>query len=805
MNYIPLRVHSVFSQGAGAVAPAELAERMRRAGLPFLAVADPLSLLAWDRFQVEALRQGLRPLLGVEIRLEEKGTLLLFPRSLAGYYSLIRSFNGRSLRPLAEVAALFLPSVRNQRLLAKLRRKVGSEDFFLGLEWGSPAWIARWAEETKIPLVWANPLRWLNDPRRWRVAAAVFGHLPLQESLAAAVRLDGWINGRAIDRRWGAAGRQALANTFRFAERIAFSFGQLENPAPDPAADDRLAERVHRALAAGNHGVAGSQRAQHELQVIRRLGFAAHFCIAAAIGDFCCRRSIFFNLRGSGVSSFVLYLLGVSRVNPLGVRGLLFERFVNSLRADLPDIDIDIDSSRRQEVFEWVFSEYGERVACVSSHKFFGARSALYETARAAGFNPEEAQALTKKLPLFASPRDLAPEGKGRLAGLYAAAALLEGVFKELSLHVGGVVFSAGPSADVFPLARSPQGLRQIVWDKDAVERLKIFKLDLLGVRGFDVIAPLALAGGLGRRQDDGDVWELIGGGRTLGCFQIESPLARQTLQRARPASLEELAAALAIIRPGPAKAGMKARYLERRPPPHPLLAELFAETRGTLIFEEQVTVLLHRLAGWDLEKAEKARKELKKGCEREAWRREFFALSAARGWRAGELELLWKLILDFSLYAFCQAHSLAYAYAAYLAAWFKARRPLEFFCRLLNAGGGYYPLPVYVDEAQRWGLRVLAPDVNTSAAGFRTEAGALRTGLLLVKGIGEKVAGRILERRAAGYGSLEELVLRAGLSERELSALLAVSALASLGCDGFGRSEKEKNWRLYLGFLPDA
>ena len=210
-----------------------------------------------------------------------------------------------------------------------------------------------------------------------------------------------------------------------------------------------------------------------------------------------------------------------------------------------------------------------------------------------------------------------------------------------------------------------------------------------------------------------------------MGCFQLESPLSRENLLKARPASLEELAIAVAIIRPGPARSGMKAAYLERRPPGHPLLGQLFAPSRGALIFEEQITVLLHHVSGWSLEQAEKVRKELKKK-KGDAMARAIFSRAAGKTAGAGtSWKLFWKLALDFSLYAFCQAHSVAYAYAAYLSAWMKTRQPLQFFCRLLNAGGGYYPLPDYIAEAKKWGLSVLAPDVNRSGLGFTASRGA--------------------------------------------------------------------------------
>jgi DNA polymerase III alpha subunit len=810
MNYVPLRTYSVFSQGEGAVDPAALGEAMKKAKVPYLPVCDPMSLIGWERFKKEADARGLKPLLGTEIRLPEKGSLLVFPLSPAGCHSLVSCLNRRALpASLPDVLAIFLPARPDDDSLGRLRARIGRDNLYLGLEWGSGQWLRELAGRHALPLAWAQALRWSGDARKYAVARAVFRHLPLPETLKGDMTMDGLLPGAAIARRWGESGRQALANTLRLAERLEFPFAALGELFPDGGGE--LEALVRRRLDRLRAGPSERGRALREMRVIHGTGAAAYFLIAGELADFCRARRIFFSLRGSGGASFVLYLLGLSRVDPLAHR-LLFERFVNSLRDDPPDIDIDIDSSRRGEVFRWLFERYRGRAAFLSSHKFFGARSALYETARAFGFNPDEAHALTRPLPMFAEPRELRGRGKGPQKPVYGAAAMLDGVFRELSLHVGGVVFAAGAIGRVLPLARSPEGFPQLTWDKNTVERLRIFKLDLLGVRGYEVIAPLGNSGGIDTAGasagspspwgSDALVWRNIQEARTVGCFQLESPLARENLRKARPSSLEELAIAVAIIRPGPARSGMKAAYLERRPPLHPLLGRLFPYSRGALIFEEQISVLLHRVSGWSLEKAEKARRELKKK-RGDAWRPDFFERGEGNGWSAGELELFWKLALDFSLYAFCQAHSLAYAHAAFLSAWMKTRQPLQFFTRLLNAGGGYYSLPDYVGEAKKWGLAVLAPDVNRSGLGFTCDRGAVRCGLMAVKGVGEKLAARVVENRGPGYASLEDLLLRARLGERDLSALLAVSALHSLGRDGFSPEEKRRNWQKHLGFQP--
>ena len=340
-----------------------------------------------------------------------------------------------------------------------------------------------------------------------------------------------------------------------------------------------------------------------------------------------------------------------------------------------------------------------------------------------------------------------------------------------------------------------------MIWDRDTIERLKIFKLDLLGVRGFDVVSPVAFENEV--VFDDPETWNTIRQARTIGCFQLESPLARENLRRAGPRDIQELAISIAIIRPGPAKSGMKKSYLEKKPLFHPVFQEIFPHTRGTVIFEEQISLLLNTITGWNLEFSEKVRRELKKK-KGNGYRDLFMQRGRKNGWGRAELEKFWKLAGDFSLYAFNQAHSVSYAYSAYLSAWFKTTRPDTFFCRLFNSGGGYYTLPFYVEEAKRWGITLLPPDINKSSMGFSQENGCIRTGLIFVKGIGEKLSEKIVRDRGNGYGSLEDFVARSAIGERELSALMAVSAFASLGWDRLPPEDKKRNWQKYLGFLPN-
>ncbi len=586
-----MRVHSVFSRGLGAVSVYENASYSFSKGLPAMALCDLHSIIGWESFFQQALKQGLKPMLGLEIRLQEMGTLLIFPRNDCGFYSLTHSLNHRVFSRYSDLLVVFISTdwslSRVAAVLDRLKGIVKPENLYIGLEWGTKREVVLQAQHYAIPLVWAQPLKYVKNPQKFVVARSIFNHHSITENLNCMSRgeipLFGPITAGAIFKRWHKLGKEAMKNTFDLAAKVCFKF-DAGSCAPDytsPSSRQRLTEMVKRKMVQQGY---------------------------------CRREKIYFNSRGSAASSFILFLLGLSQVNPLNHQ-LIFERFINRYRDDLPDIDIDIDSSRRPQVLEWLFGVFPGKVSFVSSHKFFGARSALYGVARCFGFDVEDAHRMSREMPMFASPDELRGQGTGKLNELYRYASLLQGVFKELSIHIGGVVFSGEENRQTFPLEKSPAGFDQVVWDKDTIRRLKIFKLDLLGVRSFEVIAPVAAPGTVD--FEDTEAWKNIRTARTIGCFQLESPLARDSLLKVKPQTLRQLAITIAVIRPGPARCGMRSSYLNPPDTNHPLLKQLFPHSRGAIIFEEQITLLLQAVSGWCLERAEKVRKDIKSGAGR--------------------------------------------------------------------------------------------------------------------------------------------------------------------------------------------
>jgi len=655
-----------------------------------------------------------------------------------------------------------------------------------------------------LPIVWTNPVKYLASPERLILLHAIEQKIPYppeRDRLLGRMKLFGPDQEALALRRFGAAAKDALARTFDVAEKCAFTFEDVVPNLPADLFPRGFREVVLERLAAAQDLTwKERQRARRELAAIEQSGFGPYFLVVHDIVEFARRRGILHNLRGSGASSFLGWLLGLSHVNPIEF-DLYFERFLNRGRPDPPDIDIDFDSRRRDEVLSYVLERYGAGktgAAYVCSLKDFGGRSALYETLRAFGVPPEEARGHSKRVPYFAEPSSLrlAAPAPGRLDA-WKLAAGLQDVYHEISLHVGGVILTPGPVERYLPLETSAKGLRMTHFDKDAVEDLRLIKLDLLSVRGLAAISetkeklklrPLP--------PGDGPTYAALRAARTVGCFQVESPAMMNLLRRMKPADIHEITQALALVRPGPTESGMKEALLRRRSggrgrpgtaaavPDDPFLARLLPETGGILLYEEQVMQIAERAAGLPPEEGDLLRRSLRKGRGGDpALRAKFVREAGERGYAAAEIERLWKTMEKFSSYSFNKAHSASYAAMAYQAVYLKVHHPAPYFTAVLNAGGGYYDLPEYVAEAKRNGLRVLGPDANRSGAGFEVESGAIRVGLTSIKGLGLKTIERLLEERAAGgdYLSVEDFLARTKPGKAELLTLIKAGVFDAL------------------------
>ncbi len=573
-------------------------------------------------------------------------------------------------------------------------------------------------------------------------------------------------------------------------------------------------------------------RLDHELSTIERLGFAPYFLLVKRIADHARAEGIPCVGRGSAADSLVAYSLQLTDADPLRYE-LIFERFLNPARSDRPDIDLDFCWRRRDEIIEHVYELFGpQRTAMISTVNTFGPRAAVREVALAEGLPPAELQRWSRVLPhhvpdgdlrgaLRATPeaRDF-PFGDERWARVLDTAPSLLGVPRHFGLHPGGLVVSPGPITDFVACQRAAKGVITTQLDKDAVEAIGLVKMDLLGNRALTVLDDglrMLREGGIevdleAIDENDSETGRTLSEGRTIGCFQVESPGMRNLLQQTGARDMDAVIEAVALIRPGPASSGMKDAYirrfrgLEEATPPHPDLADVLRRSQGVMLYQEDVMQVAATLAGMELSEADLLRRALQKRrtdeleplCER------FMAGCLGRGVAREDAEHVWELVSNFASFAFCKAHAVTYGRIAYRTVWLKTHHPAVYLTAFLASETGYYARRVYVEEARRLGVAILPPDINRSAVGFTVEwrgtrpaaVPALRVGLGQVKGLSQDTLDGIRRAREeqGPFLSLPDFLTRARAHIDEARHLIQCGAL-----DAFDHTRPELLWRLHL------
>jgi DNA-directed DNA polymerase III PolC len=576
--------------------------------------------------------------------------------------------------------------------------------------------------------------------------------------------------------------------------------------------------------------------------VIEQCGYASLFLVMDEIVGFARQHGVPISSRGSAASSLVAHCLGITSPDPLRLN-LYFERFLNPARATPPDIDTDLCSRRRDEVIRFVYDRYGaDRVAMVCTINRFRRRSALREVAKAHGLPAAEIKKMVDSLPYRGwgppEPGEATDSPYSALAAQYASARYME-VFTEaagllglphyLSVHPGGVVIAPGSLTDLAPTQLATKGVVITQFDMDSIERLGLVKIDLLGIRGLTVLGDVAevAARGTGGNdlrpsaprtqptdwlesipEDDLPTAELVQAGRTIGCFQIESPGMRATLKEVQAGSVDDLMVALALYRPGPLTGGLKDAFVRRHRGEeiashlHPALAPLLADTFGVILYQEQVLRIAHELAGLSLADADLLRRAMSHfdpGKQMQTLKEKFIAGAQQRsGVHEAISEQVWELMAAFAGYGFPKAHAASYAQVAWRSAWCKVHHPALFMAGVLANWGGYYSQSVYLTEARRMGLALRPPHVNWAAREFSLRYGddlqqpapgldgiaasqpALFMGLEQVRDLTRRTQERILGGRP--FRTLDDFLARADPRPVEAENLAMVGALAGLG-----------------------
>lgn len=626
----------------------------------------------------------------------------------------------------------------------------------------------------------------------------------------------------------------ALAATQEIAERcqLELPLGVLhfpDMPLPDGRSSQDLLSQKAQAGAIKLYGQITPElqtRLDHEISVIIEYGYTSLFLIVEEILNFARQQGIPFSSRGSAASSVVAHCLGITSPDPIRLN-LYFERFLNPARATPPDIDTDLCSRRRDEVIRFVYERFGEdRVATVCTINRFRSRSALREVAKAYGLPAEEVSLLADSLPY----RWFGPSSRGgnqddpfaELAERYRSpthqtmfmdAAALIGLPHHLSVHPGGVVISPGPLTDLAPTQVAAKGVIITQFDLDSIERLGLVKIDLLGIRGLTVLGdvveiiakekpPVESPPGKSLLTEiletipevDPAVSQMVSQGRTIGCFQIESPGMRATLKEVKARSVDDIMVALSLYRPGPLTGGLKDSFVKRHlgkeatEQLHPALSTILADTYGVILYQEQVLRIAHELAGLSLADADMLRRAMSHfdpGKQMQTLKEKFVAGAWERNQVPEDISnRVWELMAAFAGYGFPKAHAASYAQVSWRSAWCKTYYPAFFMAAVLANWGGYYSQRVYMNEARRLGLKLRPPLVNHAGREFSVkvldEEPVLIMGLDQVRELTQRTQNAIMHNRP--FSSLADFLRRVDPRPVEAENLVKVGALDDMG-----------------------
>lgn len=818
-SFVPLRLRSRASRLLGTIPPGDLACHLKEAGFSAGALMDIENLYGAIDFYEKCREHEVKPIIGAEVRCPGSGRRAgLIALTRDGFGNLCRIVSDIRLGATATLAESIAAAPGGIAALSdhvgyarKLADILGSDRVRVEVTpniQGASRICAALAEAGRAGLkalvTWEVLCLDASEERTSRVLRAIDGGKLVSQTRLAASHAS-FVASQGI----GIVERQhpgLLAETLEVADMVdlRLDIGKPHFPHAETTPEASFASLkglVEAALSARYNGnrPRALRRLQTELDVIRKLGLSDYFLVVREITEFARSRSIATTGRGSGAGSLVSYLLDITQVDPIA-HGLLFERFLNEHRPDYPDLDIDISWKRRDDVIDFVYERYGtSNVAMISTHNCFELRSAAREAAKVFGLSPYEAQSLSSRLPYRTSDDgarriekvletirpELALTSRRQIAD---AAASIMGFPHHTGIHCGGIVISDRPITYYTPLEMAAKGIQVTQFDMHAIEKIGLVKIDLLGNRALSVIEE-AKSDIENKRHikvtitpDDAPTRELIAGGRTLSCFQLESPAMRNLLAMLKAEDQDDATLALALVRPGPSAGGMKERFIQCRF--NEECPSRNSGRRGTSydipVYQEDVMRIIASATGVSLAEADILRREIKQGdlSDRQL-ERKFMFLAGTVGMERQHAADAWRQVRRFAAYSFPKAHAASYGVLAYASAYLKANFPLEFYAACLRNHAGMYPIWAHVNEARRLGIEVLLPSVNESDRDFTTEEGAIRTGLGVIGHLGEHTVERILTERAGRpFRTLSDFLARVALNKDEVSALITCGAM---------------------------
>jgi error-prone DNA polymerase len=857
-SYVPLWCKSNFSFLEGASHPDELIEEAQRLSLTALALTDRDGVYGIVGAHVKARELGVRLIVGSQVTVKDESIIILLAQDRHGYANLcrlltagrLRSEKGESAVTWDEVCrhgsglialwggdqSLFVSEAEpvevggnlhdafGNRLYGMLTRHRREEEVL------EETRLRKRAKRYGFPLVAANEVLYHTPARRQLqdVLTAIRYGVPVAScGRRLKANAEHALHSPYIFTRLFADDPAAIVRTGEIAERCSFSLAEISYRYPSEYMPDGTTsvDWLRQLTFEGAHERYGSEipadvvnQVEKELQIIEALDYPGYFLTMREIVKFCREKQILCQGRGSAANSAVCYCLGVTAIDPVRM-GLLFERFLSKERAEPPDIDLDIQHDRREEVIQHVYEKYGrDHAAMVANVIRYRSRSALRDVGKALGFSETSLDRAAKFFSSYdgVDPKTLRQMGFDTSKGLNKQLLELTNEIldfpRHLSIHPGGFLLGHEPVHDIVPIENGAMPDRTVIqWDKNDLDDLGLFKVDLLGLGG---LTQLDLCFKLLRRHrgidrsmatippDDSAVFDMICKSDTAGVFQIESRAQMVMLPRLKPKNFYDLVIEISIVRPGPITGGMVHPYLRRRSGketveyPHPSLEPVLKKTLGVPLFQEQVMRLAVVAADYTPGEADQLRRDMAawhRTGRMERHRERLITRMQTKGIAPQFAERVFEQIRGFGEYGFPESHAASFALIAYATAWFKCHYPAEFACALLNAQPmGFYAPATIVEDAKRHNVIVRPVDVQISEWDCTLEACeanlggfAVRMGLRYVKGLGETDWESIARgRHSAPFISVGDFVRRTTLDEGVLGTLAEAGAFDGLDTD---------------------
>lgn len=846
-SYVELHCHSHYSLLDGASSPAALVDRAAALGMPALALTDHDNVYGAVAFSQQARARGLHPIHGAELTLPDGHHLTLLVQNAVGWSNLCHLITlaqhhapkGQAALPHGALAhyteglialsgckqgyitsALLRRDYRAAEKAARyLRQLFGSAHCYIELQSHvlpeDERLIAehvQLAQHLGLGVVATNNVHYAT--RAGQQLQDVLTCIRHHTSLEAAEDLlrpndEYYLKDAAEMRLLFRAYPQALEATLEIATQCTFCLSEtLQELPPYPTPDNQPATHYLHELCVHSPRCttdALRQRLNYELGIIEQARLSNYFLVVWDMVRYARQHGIRCQGRGSAANSVAAYLLYITPINPLD-HDLVFERFLSAERQVVPDIDLDFDNARREEVIQYVYERYGTAHAAMAcTFITFRARSAVRDVGKVLGLSTAMVDYLAKQLDQRTT---IGLEGLSPIEQqLLDLCQQIEKTPRHLSIHNGGMVIAQAPLASRVPTEPATMPGRTVVqWDKEGLEDAGMVKIDMLGLAMLAAIDEAACLAGVEPNDlafDDPAVYDMICEADTIGIFQVESRAQMQVLPRLCPRCFADLVVSISLIRPGPIQGDMVHPYLRRRlgEEPvnylHPLLKEVLAETLGVILFQEQVLKVAHVLAGFSLGQGELLRRALgrKDAVEAiQAFEADFVQGAIQRGVDAETAQLVFSKLLGFGSYSFPKSHAAAFAVLVYQSAWLRRYHPIPFYVALLNNQPmGFYSPAVIVRDAQRHGIPVLPVDLHRSAAKCTPEGYGFRLGLSYVRGLGAAMLERILTARShQPFRDLADCCQRTRLPMRVVENLIQAGAM-----DSWGYSRRDLIWQL--------